>query len=250
MWRAMTKRIAILMLIGFAGLASAFSVQERFFAAWWAADAGIPRDGLVAEFLLAVNALDTSGTGDHGTLKDGAAISGGSLVLDGANDYVELSTNIQISASATNLVVSGWLNAASLGRLQTIIGEAALGGARFNVGVGPDNNIRITGRRASSTFTVFASSEINIITTGVWYHIVGMYRADGNHAVYLNGSNVTQTVNDSGVFSSDLAYGRFIGRNNTTNPSYSHGKLSRIRVYRRALTNAEIQSLYNEGPPP
>lgn len=36
MWGVMTKQIAILMLIGFSGLASAISVQERFFAAWWA----------------------------------------------------------------------------------------------------------------------------------------------------------------------------------------------------------------------
>jgi hypothetical protein len=77
---------------------------------------------------------------------------------------------------------------------------------------------------------------------GNWYHIVGTY--DGSKIrFYLNGiavdsSSYTGQMTDSGQ---NLFFGKYGNSNN-----YLPGSISEIRIYNRALSPAEITTLYNQ----
>ncbi len=75
-----------------------------------------------------------------------------------------------------------------------------------------------------------------------WSHIVGSY--DGSNLyIYVNGVKKTQSTTQSsiGVDSTNLEIGKLPGSNN-----YNYnGLIDEARVYNRALSESEIQAIYN-----
>lgn len=88
----------------------------------------------------------------------------------------------------------------------------------------------------------------SILTPETWYHIADIVRGATDMEIYVNG------INDGGIDTGTggaMAYNNGsgnIGRSDSSRvsqPNYFHGIGDGIRFYNRALTNAEIQALYN-----
>jgi len=83
------------------------------------------------------------------------------------------------------------------------------------------------------------------VTTGVWYHLVGI--SDGtNISLYLNGvqQGTTTAISFSGATQclATLYFGKFY--NNT---EYFNGDLDEVGIWNRALSSDEVLALYNSG---
>ncbi len=85
--------------------------------------------------------------------------------------------------------------------------------------------------------------------SGTWHHFVARREGnetDGNYSLFVNG-NLDKSVS----FTKQITYGSntYIGR--TFNSSlYYDGEMDDLRIYRRALPEAEIQGLYSLGSDP
>lgn len=111
------------------------------------------------------------------------------------------------------------------------------------------------GITTSSTNHTYAQSGVTI-STGKWYHLVGLYDGPNSQAIkiYINGvvqgtSNAIGTpVNIDYGSSADFAIGRdsFYGGSTPTNEQFN-GLLQSVQIYNRVLNSTEIASLYDQS---
>jgi len=188
-------------------------------------------DGLVAHYAFdegTGNAVTDSGpNASNGLLNGGTSWVAGyvgshALSFDGSSGYVSVPS---ISKPA-DFTFSAWINAASVGGgLEHHIVE--MPGMQFYIG----SNDKIGGGSFGRTS----------IAVGQWYFVA--YTADSSgQKVYVNGvldASVTTTVN----LSASVA---FIGRKHSGG-GFFNGTVDDVRVYGRALTPAEISTLYAAG---
>ncbi|NUN69877.1 MAG: LamG domain-containing protein [Bacteroidetes bacterium] len=88
------------------------------------------------------------------------------------------------------------------------------------------------------------------LSIGVWYHLVAVYSFK-NVKLYLNGNLISSNVLPAGYGSTkrttkNVLIGAF-ANSPTAIVDRMIGKIDDIRIYRKALTSNEIQSLYHEG---
>ncbi len=197
-------------------------------------------------------AYDRSGQGNNGTLTNGPVKTDGkvgqALSFDGTDDYVNVGTTSTAFDFATNLSGSAWIKTSS--NSETVVaynGNSAI--VHMSVGSttsgGTANKFVMVLRTNSGSSSVFNSN--TTVNDNVWHHIaftrntstqkVGLY-VDGvldSESSYTD----TDTINTSGG-------GHRIGFYTTGAYPFS-GAIDEVRVYNRALTTSEIQSLYVLG---
>jgi hypothetical protein len=200
------------------------------------------------------NATDYSGNGNHGTLNGGVttgvAGKGGleAMSFDGTDDYITLGDLPEIEGAA-EWSVSLWLkydsgmeDGSNYGIFWLTDGDYT---SRAGIRFGQDGNkLGFTGSNDGNSNDPVVGVKYSNLSSGVWYHLVGVY-SGSNYYFYVNG---IEKANASA--------------NNTTSPAFANppklgmtddwgakldGKLTDVRVYSRALTSAEIQTLYKMG---
>jgi hypothetical protein len=81
------------------------------------------------------------------------------------------------------------------------------------------------------------------LIAGNWYHIVGRYDSvAGELSIFINGNKTTVSASGSSTDSNGVFY---IGRNDAGN--YADGIIDDVAILDRALTDAEVISLYGSG---
>jgi hypothetical protein len=196
-------------------------------------------------------AYDSSGNNNHGTLYSGSTICsnpptsgcptwvdgkfGKALSFDGVNDYVissigisppsTFTANIWIYYTGDNGVVVDWL-----------------GQAGINTGY-HDSGIEIVGGTVRVRYWNLPCVNLGSITANNWYMITLVY--DGtNLKGYINGVFKAST---SGALSHPSTLYIALGAADSTNcgdGTYFAGIVDEFRFYNRALSDAEIQALY------
>lgn len=81
------------------------------------------------------------------------------------------------------------------------------------------------------------------LQTGKWY-FVGFSYANGSMNVYCNGLSVGSSAAYTGALNGTNNSNMYIGNTQWDN-SYTTGFEDNIRIYNRALSTSEIQSIYN-----
>ena len=82
----------------------------------------------------------------------------------------------------------------------------------------------------------------------MWHHFVGTYDSStGDKKIYVDGE-LKDIVNISGAISADTGPVQFAHQETTPIGDANHfnGIIDDIRIYNRALSNSEIQQIYNE----
>src|SRR3989344_5253607 len=197
------------------------------------------------------NVRDSSGQGNNGSLIGQAATTtvpgkvGQALQFDGTDDYVNVGTGLNSSLTVNDAFsLAFWLRSTGSSEISVIanadldspyVGMEVLieadGDIRLDINSDGDNLDRIT------------------VTAGLhdsrWHYVV-IAHADStasNTNVYIDGVLKSKTVNsDSGAdlnSSTNLQIGARDGANRLFN-----GSLDDVRIYNRALTQAEITALY------
>jgi hypothetical protein len=189
---------------------------------------------------------DISRSGNNGTLTNGPTFNngnGGSIVFDGVNDYITVSTTPINTVLTNEITIETFINSNNLTNYIVIGGgqdntlyryTAAFNSGLFNNKFGFDLEATLGQVRLSTTSTY---------STGVWIHLIGTY--DGTTAkFYVNtiledidtGTSGNIVDFDSIILGRDIDFG--IGR-------LFNGKMALYRIYNRALSAQEIQQNYN-----
>lgn len=214
-------------------------------------------DGLVAYYPFNGNANDVSGNGNHGTEQGGVALTedrfgnaNSAYSFDGVDDYINIPRSDSIEP-ANSLTVSAWVNPDDVSSWHQIITK------RFSESNDPYNSyILTTSNDGASNKWLFAVSNgsagsqtllnsTDTIASNAWSYIVGTYDGSAMN-FYINGALVGSTLKTGDIGYSDLSLriGRAIG-----GVQSFKGNIDDIRIYNRALTESEIQTLFSTSNP-
>jgi hypothetical protein len=208
-----------------------------------------PTGGLVAAYAFdegtGATVGDASGNGLAGRIVGAtwttAGKYGGALSFNGWSSYVDLGnpTGLQITGSMT---WSAWILAtANPPDDGQIIAKSYEAGWQFKTS--PDTGPHTFGTGVSTDGTSLTqrySKTVRELNT--WYHVAGVYNAVARTlAIYVNG------VLDNGVLRGTVPAGQYNAPQNVTigrraGGFYFQGRIDEVRVYDRALSQAEIQA--------
>lgn len=200
------------------------------------------------------SAYDRSGVGNTGTLTNGPTVTPGKigqgLLFDGVDDYVT-TTNATTTYQYpdTTFTVTGWFKKTGTSNGYLVTQGGCYGGWGVYL---PSGTIQVQIRSAGSCGGDAArrNSSTTTLNDGAWHHFAAIVTtsttvsASNDISIYIDGAlnqgSIVRDGNPYAITSTNLMLGlsSFAG-------GYFSGSLDEMRVYNRALTEAEIKSLYS-----
>jgi hypothetical protein len=195
---------------------------------------------------------DLSGGGNTGTLTNGPTYSsanGGSLVFDGTNDYISLSSSNNYNFGTSNFSIEIWFNITGNTPLNgNNEREAALfhigsdGGFTTNLVLLIAGNFTTTGTGIQFYQNSPVETDITSVITvsqNTWHHIV-IVKSNNNIIKYFNNSQILQIANTTswGSSSNIAKIGQLWSGSNFVNNL--NGRVSNLKIYNRALSATEV----------
>jgi hypothetical protein len=184
---------------------------------------------------------DLSYNGNNGTLTNGptySSNSGGTIVFDGTNDYVN---GPAISAQLTgNITVEAWIYITSgPSDWVRIIGTGSNPSGNRTFGLWYDISRRLLWQRYGATDP--SIYPVNVLNYNTWYYVAAT-TSGNSHALYVNGSSIgTSTATGPWTASNEtITIGSAVGIH-----TYLTGNISIARIYTRGLSASEILQNYN-----
>ena len=201
--------------------------------------------GLVAAFgfdeASGTTAVDTSGTGNTGTVNGATRTTSGrfgaALSFDGVNDQVSVAD--AASLDLTNaMTLEAWVRPSALTSWRTILMKEQTGGLIYGLYASGDTN--------RPSVHVYTNAERDVrgtaaLTLNTWTHVAATY--DGAVLRFYIGGAQVGSANITGSMAPSTGLLR-IGGNGIWGEWFS-GLIDEVRVYRRVLTAAEIGSDMN-----
>jgi hypothetical protein len=171
---------------------------------------------------------------------------GPGVTFDGTTDYISISDNTAIKPP-NDLTISFWVNLRTLSRTNVIMSKDGSGGGGYYVQVDSSNVLQFGWRNSSSTlYTVNYPGNVSAYAN-IWIHVVAV-KNNNNLYIYLNGvqgTNVTATTGTIKDTPDPLYLGAASSNSNTID-----GVLDDVRIFNRALSQADALHLYNFAPGP
>jgi hypothetical protein len=191
--------------------------------------------------------VDLSGNSNNGIVSGAAWTSqgrfGGALSFDGVNDWVTVAHDPTLNA-VTGLTLEAWVHPASNGQgvWRNVVIKERAGGEVFNLYANVDTDtpaVYVVG--ASQPGSAIDTRGISQLPSNTWSHLAATY--DGAVLrVYVNG-NQTGSRTVSGELLTSTGALRVGG--NSLWGEYFQGRIDEIRIYNRALSQAEIAADMN-----
>jgi len=215
---------------------------------------GALTDGLVAYFPFSGNADDQSGNGNDGVV-NGALLTdnrfgqaNSAYSFDGINDYIQVSASPSLDIQDA-ITFSAWVYHLSDSSPQHIVNRSDLF-AGYRLAAWQSNP-------TGNAFELYDVSQVQHIiddgqapVIGIWTHIAGVW--DGTiMSIYRNGqlADTLAFSGSIGVANNDLFIGDLVLSGFPTQGPF-HGSIDEVRVYNRALSDAEIYQLATIPIPP
>jgi hypothetical protein len=190
---------------------------------------------------------DVSRTGNNGTLTNGPTFNsanGGSIVFDGADDYVSIGVDKSCNRFTGDFAVSAWVNRSNTGGTWgNIIGDYYTN----STGNALEWQLMINSTAQLFVYNVTNGYVVNPIASGfsanTWINVI-LTRIGSTLSLYANTNLVTSVTNTTtfGSATGNLNIG--IDGNNSSEPFT--GKISNVMIYKnKGLLPAEILQNYN-----
>ena len=237
-WKLKIGLIALLLFL-WSNQASAFtiskpSVNNTGLVGWWTFDGKDITSG---------RANDVSGQGNHGNLVNIATSTfytmgklGQGFNFDGGDDRIN-APNINVTSTFS---LSAWIKPTSVASTYAIMGERSGTSRTWAFYVRPTGQLGFT----LSAINDYNSSSAGLLA-GVWQHVIAVINGT-SLTIYKDGVSVYSTTMANTVVNDSTALG--IGDQNGDSASSPFlGSLDDVRIYNRALSQAEITALYNRG---
>jgi Tol biopolymer transport system component len=187
-----------------------------------------------------------SGAINSATWTDGKC--GNALSFDGADDYIGLGSGL---SNLQEFTFSAWINIDdSASGIRTILGSwhgYQDGDRKFSFGLTDDNRMQVRLSSCGSwTCEQFLESDGAITQTNTWHHMTAVYDTT-DVEFYIDGVlDSVYNTNQHSLLNHGLDVE--IGRSPwDVGMHYFDGSIDEVLVYNRALSAAEVTSLYNEG---
>ena len=180
---------------------------------------------------------DLSGNGNTGTLTNGPTYSsadGGSIVLDGTNDYINGVHDATLNLTG-DVTVELWFRLTATVFNQDyirIFGKGNNDNRTWSLWYHVGNQQFLYQRYGSTNMNAVYSATVSLNT---WYHMVGT-SSSNNHVLYLNGVSRATVSTGTTFASSTDPY--TIGQGITN--QYHIGNIAKAAVYNRGLSAAEV----------
>jgi hypothetical protein len=214
-------------------------------------------DGLLAHWTLDDGsgsvALDSSGNENHGTVNGATWTDGlmnGALSFDGENDHVDLGSLDPPPEDRSAFSISAWFNAESFNshRENRIVSKTESSSTDDHYWMlsplKQANRIVLCFRLKTDGVTERLVAQEGNIQTGQWIHAVGTY--DGSAMRLYMDSVEVGILPKTGEVSANASVPAMIGMNSDGSDPW-HGIIDDVRLYHRALTFLEVDSLYRRG---
>lgn len=206
------------------------SIASAGLVGWWKFD---ETSGTVA--------TDSSGQGNDGTVVGNAkwvpGKIGGAFQFDGST-FINCGNKPSLNIR-TQITMAFWFNVQAFSNTwETFLakGDGAYRAARSN-GTGDSVHMGISGSNYFDATT--------IVTGGQWHHYCATY--DGATAkIYIDGKLDAYRAYTGGIGDSS-SYNLYIGENQQATARQLHGLLDDLRIYDKALTEAQVQDLIGKG---
>lgn len=219
----------------------------------WTARRGAVSAGLVGHWdSMALSAADRmgniwydiSGNNNHGTLTNGASFDRIGVNFDGVNDFTDFA--FSQAHNPDYVTATAWVLVTGSGtrRIVTKPRQAGLAQSYSLVILSSGFATWIANTATLEGAGSLVSGSVNLTNAG-WTHLAGTW--DGTTSrLFVNGTQVN-TVTGSGVitYSPTSNLPLQIGRFDATVGQYYSGSVNDIRIYNRALSNAEILRNFN-----
>ena len=219
--------------------------------------------GLVSWWPGDTNAQDVIG-GNDGTLQNGATAGvalgkvGHAFSLDGMSAFVDVGNRGNLKVSGGDFSVVAWVRFTTLNGNMSIVDK--MSGADVNQdgwrllkqdnhgehhfefclgsGIGFDGCVTVANNMVLSNNTV--------VTAGTFYHVAAV-KTSSTIKIYVDGMP-DGTTTPLGTFIDSNAANLLIGKTaSTVAPAFLDGQVDEVEIYNRALTDAEIYSIYKAG---
>ena len=206
----------------------------------------VPTDGLVAYYPFNGNAHDESGNGNDGTVFGASLVSdrfgnfNSAYSFDGTDDRIIVNHDPSLNLG-TAFTISAWVisDVTPASNNPMLAKGTAFASHEYSLFFANGSNkpwISLNGGAASNQQV---GPNMGVSTTD-WLHIVGLYEA-GVLKLYIDGVESAAANRAAPIATtSDLRIGAL-------QSLFYRGLIDDIRIYNRALTEAEIQVLLNEG---
>ena len=189
-------------------------------------------------------AADTTPATHHGTIY-GADVRNHGYVFDGVDDYIDI-PDTDILDLSTEWTLSAWIKRDAIGTQDGIIEKYDWSPGKGGYVLRID---KITNVLSASAIDGTSSSYCKGTTPlaiDTWYHITATFDANTDELIcYVNGFheqiNTNATVTPSNIIDASLK----IGARGSDAIEKIDGNIADVRVYDRALSASEVQSLYN-----
>ena len=186
---------------------------------------------------------DVSSGGNTGTLTNGPTFnssSGGWIVFDGVDDYLNSSLNIEAATSSNLQTFCSWLNGTSVN--SSFFGSGANGTGQFHIILNFQSDGQL--RFAESYYGGGGGSldQTNLATVSAnpaWNYACVVKTGISTFDVYFNGSKVISNATKAATSSAPFSLGRW------WTGMYIPSRISSIQVYNRALSASEVLQNYN-----
>ncbi len=189
---------------------------------------------------------DSSGNNNNGTLSTGvtwtAGKSGNAVLFNGTSGDITVpdSNSLDLNGSFT---ISAWVKPTTVSGIQTLLIKETTSGCSYFLQI---NNGQIDGGFNNGSGCVEHITSTANLTAGNWYFIaIVLDHSVNTYSTYLNGTLIS-SVNETGVplpNSQPLV----IGRSACGGCGFErlNGVLDEVRIYNRAQSASEVQSIYN-----
>jgi len=205
----------------------------------------------IATYQFDGNVNDLSGNYNGTWSDDGAYIDG---IFKQAGKFRSTRyLNTTISKMPESYSVSSWVRYSDVSAYGSILGNAGSNGHNgfsFRAsGTNSNYSIDVYSHSQSSSARVSINGSNYINKNNEWYHILCTYDKNTNTMkVYINGILIGTDTSGSAITQTS-SMNLTVGKNLSTHTSssfWNSGDIDQLRIFNRALTNSEIQRLYNE----
>lgn len=172
------------------------------------------------------------------------------LKFDGVNDEVTLNRAYGLPLFInTNCTLSMWIkneDLSQLGKKLYAEGNSAATGASLEIGTGSaagqSKRIKIFARKNDNSIILNTVSTNDVLTNNNWNHLV-VTDTNGSLVVYLNNVQVMTASYSKAAFTPNRCTIGAI-RITDTPTAFFKGKIDKVRMWSRVLTNQEMTDLY------
>ncbi|WP_433007827.1 exo-alpha-sialidase [Kribbella sp. CA-294648] len=187
---------------------------------------------------------DVSGLGNHGILRGGTTVVAGKFGqardLDGTDDAIQLPFAESLAVGAGDFTAMSWIKYGARTTPQAIFWGYNLNEySQFWLRAEPAN-ARIRGLITTGGNTA-AVATTRAYNDNAWHH-VALQRKAGTLSIWVDGAQVASVASPAGSVSPGRPFKMYVGQR-LDGAHHFDGSLDEVRIYRRAITAAELNSI-------